>query len=224
MRPLSIPCAIVLLALVACGPPRKSDHGSGYTRTTASAATTTCTTCTTPTTTTTTPSPGPTQTAPAPTTTPAAPTTTVGSRFWYEGDTFGNPFKTHDATEADWATQILMLVNRERVNAQLRVLLPDPEAELAAKVHAEDMAARNFFDHFTPEGWSPYDRLLMTGASGFTMSGENVAYGQPTPAAVMIAWMNSPGHRANILHPDWTHIGMGVAKATPYWAQVFLKR
>ena len=81
----------------------------------------------------------------------------------------------------------------------------------------------------TAEGVPPYKRNVNTVFQDYALFphmtvGENVAYGQPTPAAVMIAWMNSPGHRANILHPDWTHIGMGVAKATPYWAQVFLKR
>ena len=103
-------------------------------------------------------------------------------------------------------------------------MLPDAEAGRAAKVHSEDMEGRGFFDHFTPEGWSPVDRLQMTGASGYTMVGENVAFGQQTPDEVMRAWMNSPGHRANILHPDFTHIGIGVAAGRPYWTQVFLRR
>jgi uncharacterized protein YkwD len=213
---LSILCALAVLALVACGPPDKSSQP--HTLNSAGAATPAAATQsqTTSAATTTSPAPVP---PPAPTATAA-----VGSRFWYEGNAFGNPFKSHDATEAEWARRLLVLVNQERSRAQLRPLLPDAEAERAAKIHTEDMAGRNFFGHFTPEGWSPYARLVMIGASGFTLSGENVAYGQRSPDAVMTAWMSSPGHRANILSPDFTHAGMGVARASRLWGQVFLKR
>lgn len=174
-----------------------------------------------------TPSPAPTPTpgAPAPGNAPVTPATpTTGSRFWYDGDAFGSPFKTHNAGEASFAQQVLTLVNAERAAAGLPALLQDPQAELAAKVHSEDMEGRNFFAHNTPEGWTPGDRLQMTGASGYLANGENVAFGQQTPAEVMTAWMNSPGHRANILYPSFTHMGVGVAEGRPYWTQVFLTR
>ena len=116
------------------------------------------------------------------------------------------------------------MVNQERAAAGVPPLQYDTQAELAAKVHVEDMEGRGYFSHFTPEGWSPLDRLNMTGASGFSLNGENIAVGQRDPASVMQAWMTSAGHRANILHADYTHIGVGVAAATPYWAQVFLRR
>ncbi|MBL4845998.1 MAG: PKD domain-containing protein [Planctomycetes bacterium] len=146
-----------------------------------------------------------------------------GSRFWYETDRYQNPFKSNNATEASLAQQVLDLVNQERVTAGVAPVLFDAEAERAAKVHVEDMLARNYFDHVTPEGWTPGDRLQMTGASGYQTSGENLAVGQQTAAAVMNAWMNSAGHRANILNPIFTHLGVGVANG-PNWTQLFLVR
>lgn len=151
--------------------------------------------------------------------------TSQGSRFWYVNDAFGNPFKTHDAQEASLAAEVLTLVNQERANAGLAPLAADSQAERAAKVHCEDMEGRGFFSHTTPEGWSPSDRLTMTGASGFNGWGENIALGQTTAQSVMNSWMNSAGHRANILG-NFTHIGVGVAVGPggPRWCQVFLSR
>jgi uncharacterized protein YkwD len=146
-----------------------------------------------------------------------------GSPFWYEGDRYGNPFKQNDATQDSLAQQVLALVNQERQNVGAPPLQLDAEAERAAKVHSEDMLGRNFFDHISPEGWDPSARLQMTGASGYSGFGENIALGQQTPAAVMTAWMNSPGHRANILNPTFTHLGVGIASG-PRWTQVFLTR
>ena len=148
----------------------------------------------------------------------------AGSRHWYQNDTYGNPYKAADAGEASLAQQVLALVNQERANAGVAPLQLDAEAEVAAQVHAEDMQSRLFFNHVTPEGWTVGDRLQMTGASGYTTEGENIAMGQQTAADVMAAWMASAGHRANILSPNFTHIGVGVAQNTPFWAQVFLQR
>jgi uncharacterized protein YkwD len=148
----------------------------------------------------------------------------AGSRFWYVNDTYGNPFKTHSAQETALIQQVIVLVNQERAAAGVSPLQADMEAERAAKVHCEDMVGRNYFDHISPEGWAPADRLQMTGATGYTLTGENIAVGQQDAAAVMTAWMNSPGHRMNILDPRFTHIGVGIAGGQPYWAQVFLTR
>jgi len=154
---------------------------------------------------------------------PAA--TAQGSRYWHEGDTLGNPLKTPTASEASLAAQVLDLVNQERAGRGLPTLAWDGEAATAAHAHAEDMAARGFFSHFTPEGWSPGDRLDMLGAAGYSGWAENIAVGQPAAADVMTDWMNSPGHQANILDPDLTHLGVGVVEAPgPQWVQVFLRR
>ena len=94
-----------------------------------------------------------------------------------------------------------------------------------AKAHSEDMLGRGFFSHTTPEGWDPGDRLTMLGASGFSGWGENIAAGQTTAAAVMTDWIGSPGHFANMVNTNWTHIGIGVAEGPPHqWTQVFLRR
>lgn len=148
----------------------------------------------------------------------------VGSRFWYVGDTYGNALEPHDGNEGSWAQQVATLVNQERAAQGLAALLVDAGATQAAKAHAEDMAGRGFFAHTTPEGWSPADRLQLLGVTGYSSVGENIAAGQPTPQDVMTAWMNSSGHRANILHPSYTHIGVGVVEGRPYWVQVFLTR
>ncbi len=148
----------------------------------------------------------------------------VGSRFWYVGDAYGNPLEPHDGDEGSWAQQVATLVNQERAAQGLAPLLVDAGATQAAKAHAEDMAGRGFFAHTTPEGWTPADRLQLLGVTGYSSVGENIAAGQPTPHDVMTAWMSSSGHRANILHPSYTHVGVGVVEGRPYWVQVFLTR
>jgi len=147
-----------------------------------------------------------------------------GSPHWHEGDTVGNPLKTHSAAEAQFANEVLNLVNQERAAAGVPAVAFDSDAERAAKAHCEDMEGRGFFSHTTPEGWSPSDRLDMLGASGFSGVGENIAVGQSTPQAVMDAWMNSSGHRANILRDSFTHLGVGYDEDGRHWCQVFLTR
>ncbi|QKV97976.1 CAP domain-containing protein [Streptomyces sp. NA02950] len=113
------------------------------------------------------------------------------------------------------------LVNQERDRRGLVCLVTDERLRNAARSHSEDMARRGFIDHFTPEGLSPGDRML---AHGFPLpAAENLAAGQPHPLVVMDGWMNSPGHRVNILHPDIRIIGVGVyfAEYGPVWTQNF---
>lgn len=150
-----------------------------------------------------------------------------GSRFWYAGDQYGNPAKENSLAERALARQVLDLCNQERAKVGAPALAYGIPAERAAKAHCSDMVNRAYFDHVTPEGWQPVDRLIATGASGYVSNGENIAAGQQSPADVMASWMNSPGHRANILNPDFTHLGVGVEVyqgTTPIWTQVFLRR
>ncbi|RMG16936.1 MAG: CAP domain-containing protein [Planctomycetota bacterium] len=156
---------------------------------------------------------------------------TLGSRFWYVGDAFGQPLKTHTAAESTDANDVLTQLNAYRVANGLNALTLDAEATRAAKAHAEDMQGRDYFSHQTPapENWDPGDRLSLLGASGYSGWGENIARGQQTPTDVMTAWQNSPGHDANMLNPNWTHVGVGVEHdgvnpSGPYWVQVFLRR
>ena len=120
-------------------------------------------------------------------------------------------------------SEVLDLVNRERKIAGLNPLDNDDRLTRAARGHSEDMAQQNYFSHTSLDGRSPGDRIKAEGYSGFTY-GENIAAGYSTPVAVMNAWMNSPGHRANILNPSFCDIGVGHATGgsfRDYWTQNF---
>ena len=85
------------------------------------------------------------------------------------------------------------------------------------------MAARAFYAHTSPDGGEPWHRAAAAGSARRTI-GENIACGQRSPAEVVRGWMDSPGHRANILKPAFTHIGVGFAGGGPagtYWTQLF---
>lgn len=119
--------------------------------------------------------------------------------------------------------EVLALTVAERRAAGLRPLAADPRLTAAAQDHSADMAGRGFYAHTTPEGSEPWDRAAAAGAAHRGI-GENIACGQRTPAEVVRGWMNSPGHRANILKPDFTHLGVGYATGGPagtYWTQLF---
>ncbi|WP_345491616.1 sigma-70 family RNA polymerase sigma factor [Streptomyces roseoviridis] len=117
--------------------------------------------------------------------------------------------------------QVIDLVNTERARAGCGPLTENGLLTRAAQGHSDDMAARDFFDHTDPDGDGPGERVTATGYRWSTY-GENIAKGQRTPAQVMDSWMNSPGHRANILNCDFREIGIGIHSAGgPYWTQVF---
>ncbi|MCG0287891.1 CAP domain-containing protein [Streptomyces sp. PSAA01] len=121
------------------------------------------------------------------------------------------------------ASEVIALTNAERAAARLAPLAPDPRLTAAAQAHSDDMVARDFYSHTGPQGHQPWDRARAAGAAHRGI-GENIACGQRSPAEVVRGWMNSPGHRANILKPDFTHIGVGHAtgsRAGTYWTQVF---
>jgi uncharacterized protein YkwD len=116
--------------------------------------------------------------------------------------------------------QILALVNAERAAAGCGAVSADPGLAALARAHSEDMRDRDYFDHVNPEGLSPFDRAERAGMSA---RAENIAYGQPDPADVMAAWMDSSGHRANILNCDLTRLGVGIAAGSggPWWTELF---
>ncbi|MFD7879785.1 CAP domain-containing protein [Streptomyces sp. NPDC059766] len=119
--------------------------------------------------------------------------------------------------------EVVALTNGERARAGLRPLSADPPLATAARAHSADMVARAFYSHTSPEGTQPWDRAAAAGSTRRSI-GENIACGQRSPAEVVEGWMNSPGHRANILKPDFTHIGVGFAGGGPagtYWTQLF---
>ncbi|WP_329123456.1 CAP domain-containing protein [Streptomyces sp. NBC_01465] len=123
--------------------------------------------------------------------------------------------------EAAAQAAVLSLVNKERATAGCSPVTANGPLAALATAFSEDMAARNFFDHTDPDGKSPWDRADAAGVSG--LGGENIARGQADAEAVMDAWMNSPGHRANILNCDYKTLGVGVhfGSGGPWWTQDF---
>ncbi len=125
---------------------------------------------------------------------------------------------------AQYQAKVLAITNQERADAGCKALKLDSKLTKAAQSHSEDMAKNNYFDHNSQDGRSPFDRMSDAGYK-FSAAAENIAMGQQTPAAVMDAWMNSPGHKANILNCDYTEMGLGyaVGNGSPYWTQDFGK-
>jgi uncharacterized protein YkwD len=117
-------------------------------------------------------------------------------------------------------SQVLALVNQQREAAGCGDLTADAGLTALARAHSADMRDRGFFDHTNPDGLSPFDRAAR---AGVTLLAENIAYGQADAAAVMTDWMNSPGHRTNILNCSYSRIGVGVADGSggPWWTQDF---
>ncbi|MET8836112.1 CAP domain-containing protein [Micromonospora sp. NPDC004540] len=117
--------------------------------------------------------------------------------------------------------QVVDLVNQERAKAGCKALTIDNKLMLAAQRHSQDQADHKTMSHDGSDGSDVGDRLDRVGYA-WRSYGENVAWNQQSPAAVMDAWMNSPGHRANILNCSFTEIGVGVARSNgPYWTQDF---
>lgn len=125
--------------------------------------------------------------------------------------------------ETGLSMQVFNLVNEEREKQGLSPLKYSKELEAVAYAHSKDMAEKNFFSHTNLEGLSPFDRMSNAGLS-YSYAAENIAAGQTTASAVMNSWMNSDGHRKNILNPNLTEIGIGVANGGSYgiyWTQLF---
>ncbi|MFI7288883.1 CAP domain-containing protein [Streptomyces anulatus] len=124
-------------------------------------------------------------------------------------------------TDASARTEVLALVNEERAKVGCSPLSTSAPLTSLAQNFSEDMAARGFFDHTDPDGDTPWDRAAQAGVQG--LGAENIARGQGDAQAVMKAWMNSEGHRANILNCDYKTIGIGVHEGSggPWWVQNF---
>ncbi|MFH8939028.1 CAP domain-containing protein [Streptomyces griseosporeus] len=125
------------------------------------------------------------------------------------------------SAEAAAEAEVLRLVNEERAKVGCSPVSANSGLTQLAEAFSQDMAARNFFDHTDPDGRTPWDRAAKAGITD--LGGENIARGQADAAAVMEAWMNSPGHRANILNCDFKTLGVGVhlGAGGPWWTQDF---
>ncbi|MER1987528.1 MAG: CAP domain-containing protein [Solibacillus sp.] len=118
---------------------------------------------------------------------------------------------------------VVQLTNNERAKAGLAPLEMDNALMAAAREKSQDMKVNNYFSHTSPTFGSPFDRLKALGIS-YQAAGENIAKGQRTAEEVVTAWMNSEGHRANILDGKFTHIGVGFVKDGSIWTQQFIKK
>ncbi|WP_246009217.1 CAP domain-containing protein [Brevibacillus fluminis] len=121
---------------------------------------------------------------------------------------------------------VLSLVNSERSKAGLSPLTLNKQLSDVARTKAQDMRDQNYFDHTSPKYGSPSDMIKQFNIP-FQAMGENIAAGQQTPAEVMQGWMNSEGHRRNILDPQFTQMGIGNVQGGQmgtYWSQMFISQ
>lgn len=126
-----------------------------------------------------------------------------------------------DSSVLSFEKEVVRLVNVERQKNGLRSLTYDWELSRVARIKSQDMKDRNYFSHTSPTYGSPFQMMKSFGIS-YRSAGENIARGQATPQAVVKAWMNSAGHRANILNSSFTHIGVGYVENGKYWTQMFV--
>ncbi|GAB6446835.1 CAP domain-containing protein [Bacillus luti] len=124
---------------------------------------------------------------------------------------------------SEFEQRVVELTNAERTKQGLPALQIDTELSKVARIKSEDMQKNNYFDHNSPTYGSPFDMMKKFGIS-YKSAGENIAQGQRTPEEVVQAWMNSAGHRANILNSGFTHIGVGYVENGNYWTQQFITK
>ncbi|WP_242605526.1 CAP domain-containing protein [Frankia sp. Cppng1_Ct_nod] len=143
-----------------------------------------------------------------PSTSPAYPVVTVASK---------------PSASSDAASEVVVLTNAERAKAGCGPLTVDSRLTAAAQAHSADMSTRNYFSHTDLDGQTPFQRMAAAGYQ-FSIAAENIAAGQQTAAEVVTGWMNSTGHRENILNCSLRQIGVGYATGGSYgtyWTQDF---
>ena len=136
----------------------------------------------------------------------------------YPGQIINIP--TISSSVTAYESEVIRLVNEIRANHGLKPLIHDWQLSRVARYKSEDMKKNNYFSHTSPTYGSPFNMMKNFGIS-YKTAGENIAKGYSTPKAVVDAWMNSPGHRANILNSSYTHIGVGYVASGNYWTQMF---
>lgn len=118
-------------------------------------------------------------------------------------------------------SKVIELTNAQRAKNGLAALKADSTLSKVARTKSTDMQQKNYFSHTSPTYGSPFNMMQSFGVT-YRTAGENIAKGQPSPEQVVNAWMNSEGHRRNILNKDYTHIGVGFASNGNYWTQEFI--
>ena len=139
----------------------------------------------------------------------------------YPGQTVNIP--TLDASVTSFEQEVIRLVNEQRAKNGLSALTYDWEVARVARYKSQDMKDNGYFAHNSPVYGTPFQMIRNFGIS-FRSAGENIAKGYSTPQAVVNGWMNSSGHRANILNANYTHIGVGYVAGGNYWTQMFIAK
>lgn len=137
----------------------------------------------------------------------------------YPGQTLNIP--TVDSQVTQYEKEVVRLVNEIRVKNGLKALSEDWQLSRVARYKSQDMKDKGYFSHTSPTYGSPFDMMKKFGLT-YRTAGENIAKGQRSPQAVVNAWMNSSGHRANILNASYTKIGVGYVANGNYWTQMFI--
>ncbi len=137
----------------------------------------------------------------------------------YPGQVLNIP--TTDTSVSSYEKEIVRLVNEIRVENGLRELTYDWQLSRVARYKSQDMKDNRYFSHTSPTYGSPFQMMKSFGIT-YRSAGENIAKGYRTPKAVVDGWMNSSGHRANILNSSFTHIGVGYVESGNYWTQMFI--
>ena len=137
----------------------------------------------------------------------------------YPGQVINIP--TVDSTVTSYEQEVIRLVNEIRAENGLKVLTYDWELARVARYKSQDMKDNKYFSHTSPVYGTPFQMIKNFGIS-YRSAGENIAKGYATPQAVVNGWMNSSGHRANILNANYTHIGVGYVSGGNYWTQMFI--
>ena len=120
-----------------------------------------------------------------------------------------------------YESEVIRLVNEVRRENGLKALTANWELSRVARYKSQDMLNKGYFSHTSPTYGTPFQMIKAFGLS-FRTAGENIARGYPTPQAVVNGWMNSSGHRANILNASYTQIGVGYVAQGNYWTQMFI--
>ncbi len=128
-----------------------------------------------------------------------------------------------DADVNAYEQEVIRLVNEERAKYGLSALKENWELSRVARFKSQDMKDKRYFSHTSPTYGSPFNMMKNFGIT-YRSAGVNIAMGQRTPREVVNAWMNSSGHRANILNASYTEIGVGYVKDGNYWTQMFIGR
>ena len=139
----------------------------------------------------------------------------------YPGQSINIPMP--DSTVTGYEQEVIRLVNEIRAENGLKALTYDWELSRVARYKSQDMKDNHYFSHTSPVYGTPFEMIKNFGIS-CRSAGENIAKGYATPQAVVNGWMNSSGHRANILNANYTRIGVGYVAGGNYWTQMFISK